>query len=329
MINIKRYNTFGVNAEVKRFEILQTREAVVDFIKEVGADFLVMGGGSNILFVSPKIDVACKIDIKGIEYCGEYGDYVYVEVGAGEIWSDFVDYCVERGWGGIENLTLIPGSVGAAAVQNIGAYGVEISDSIVEVHYVDTTDLMSYKLLNIQCEFGYRNSVFKHELKGRAVITSVVFRLLKEAIVKTNYKDVSQFMLDNNISKPNVKDVCEAVKSIRRGKLPDVNELGSAGSFFKNPVVSEELGEKLKFAYPDMITYKVSGGYKLSAAWLIENVGLKGYRIGDAGVYDKHALILINHGNATGREIGRLSICVIEAVKRKFGVILEPEVIMI
>lgn len=328
MVNIKKYNTFGVNVEAKKFEILSSKEDVIDFIKAVGTEFIVIGEGSNLLFVSPIVDVACKIDIRGIKEIGERGEFCYVEVGAGENWSDFVDYSVDKGWGGIENLAMIPGTVGAAAVQNIGAYGVEAGNVIESVNYIDKYDLTEYSITNLECKFGYRDSVFKRELKNRVVISKVVFKLSKICTPNTNYKDLSQFMSENNLP-PTIKNVCSAVKVIRSSKLPNVSEIGSAGSFFKNPVVDSEFYETLKLAYPDISAYKLESGYKLSAAWLIEKAELKGYRIGDAAIYNKHSLILVNYGDATGADIDRMSSLVIETIKSKFGIELEPEVIRI
>lgn len=328
MVNIKKYNTFSVNVEAKRFEILSSKENVIDFIKDVGTEFVVIGEGSNLLFVSPVVDVACKIDIRGIKEIGERDEFCYVEVGAGENWSDFVDYSVYKGWGGIENLAMIPGTVGAAAVQNIGAYGVEVGSVIESVNYIDRYDLYEYSITNSECKFGYRDSIFKRELKNRTVINRVVFKLSKRCTPNTNYKDLRQFMSENDLALT-IKNVCSAVKAIRSSKLPNVSEIGSAGSFFKNPVISSELYENLKFIYSDMPAYKMENGYKLSAAWLIEKAGLKGYRVGDTAVYNKHSLILVNYGDATGADIDRMSTFVIEIVKSKFGVELEPEVIRI
>ena len=289
--------------------------------------FLILGGGSNLLFTGDFQGWVFKNNLKGINLIKEDSEFVWINVLGGEIWHELVLFSVEKGWGGIENLALIPGSVGAAPIQNIGAYGVEIKSVLESVELLELTTGRLTTFDNQTCRFGYRDSIFKHEAKDKYFIVSVNFRLKKNPIPNIAYGDIQNVLLQNNISNPAIKDVCEAVISIRKSKLPDPAIIGNAGSFFKNPIISIQNLEKLKSEYPDIKFFNVDADYvKLPAAWLIEQAGWKGKRFGNVGVHDRQALVLVNYGNGTGAEILMLANKIIESVKQKFGVILTPEV---
>ncbi len=290
----------------------------------------VLGQGSNVLFVNDFRGVVILNRLMGREIVEEDDDHVFLRVNAGESWSDLVDYTVGRGWGGLENLSLIPGTVGAAPVQNIGAYGVELTDVLDSVEAFDfrTGELEVFS--RTQCELGYRTSVFKTKRKGKFMVTSIVIKLNKIPEVNIRYKALKEYFEKNPVEEITIRDVNEAVKAIRRSKLPDTSVLGSAGSFFKNPVVSSEVAAELTDCFPGMPVFDMGGNnHKLAAGWLIEQCGWKGKRSGNAGVYEKQALVLVNYGKATGKEIFDLSQQIIESVREKFGITLEREVTVI
>ncbi len=327
--SLKSLNTFGLKVDAKYFTTVasvdEIREAVL-FAKKKNVPLLVLGGGSNILFKGNFSGLVVKNEIKGISVVKETGDAVFVRVSGGEIWDDFVSYCVDNGWGGVENLSLIPGSVGAGPIQNIGAYGVELKDSFVELDalFLKTGDVKTF--LKSECEFGYRSSIFKKKLKGEVVITSLIFRVDKQPQLKTEYGAIENELAAIGDSNITVQDVRNAVIKIRRAKLPDPQELGNAGSFFKNPVITVEKFEKLKSSFPDIVSYKQNDNYKLAAGWLIDKCGWKGKRAGEAGVHVNQALVLVNYGNATGTDILNLAGKIQQSVFNKFGVELEREV---
>ncbi|TKG88909.1 UDP-N-acetylmuramate dehydrogenase [Puteibacter caeruleilacunae] len=330
--SLRKHTTFGIEAKAKFFFEFTESSDLIEMI-QANASFqevnkLIIGGGSNYLFTQDFDGIVLHPNIPGIRILQDDGRYVSVEAGAGVVWDDFVDYCVNEGLGGVENLSLIPGCVGAAPVQNIGAYGVEAKDVIERVNVVDLKTAERYSMHHTECKFGYRNSIFKHELKDKVIVSSVEFRLERQNTVNLAYG-----RLKDEVSKygdPTIKNVRKAVVAIRESKLPDPLEMGNAGSFFMNPVVEESHVNDLLQNYPDMPYYDVDGvRKKLAAGWLIEQCGFKGCRKGDAGVHQDQALVLVNYGKAGGQEILDLSEEIRTAVDKKFGVILQREVIVV
>lgn len=328
------YNTAGVDVNASHLFYLRhlsELNEMLDFpgFREISdnlKNLLVMGQGSNILFTVNFQGVVVKNEIGGIKVVEEDESFVILEAGAGVIWNDLVEYAVSRGWWGIENLTLIPGTAGAAPVQNIGAYGVEAADVIVRVNAFNLENRDWLVFENRDCEFGYRESIFKLRHKNKVVICSVVLRLSKRAEPRLEYRGIREELGKRGIDDPSVRDISETVAAIRRSKLPDPATLGNAGSFFKNPVVCESEYMRLAGSHPHIIVHRQGDLYKIPAGWLIEQAGWKGYRTGDAGCYEKQALILVNYGKATGKEILDLSERIIKSVDSMFGIVLEREV---
>jgi UDP-N-acetylmuramate dehydrogenase len=288
---------------------------------------LVLGGGSNILFTEDFEGIVLKNNIKGIHVLSETSDTVKIEVGAGETWHEFVTYAVNKGWSGIENLSLIPGSVGASPIQNIGAYGVEVKDVITTVHAVDINTGKSRQFTNAECRFGYRDSVFKQEEKGKWIITKVHFILHKNGLLNTTYGAIKDTLDKMGIQFPSAKDVSQAVISIRQSKLPDPAKIGNAGSFFKNPEISKSQFDSLKNTYPDIISYPINDTkVKIPAGWLIEKAGWKGKNFGTYGVHKDQALVLVNYGHAAGEDIKQLAQAIRHSIWETFGIQLETEV---
>ncbi|GAB4318615.1 MAG: UDP-N-acetylmuramate dehydrogenase [Bacteroidales bacterium] len=331
--SLQKLNTFGIDVDVEWLVRVASPEDLphaASLIGETHLPGLVIGGGSNILPVADFRAVVLEVGIPGIEVLEVKGDRVRIFAGAGIEWDYFVDWCLAEGYFGLENLSLIPGRVGAAPVQNIGAYGVEVQQFVKRVHYYDLQDNRFQEISGEECRFGYRDSVFKHELKGRIVITGVEFELSLKPHVRIHYGGVAGELAAMGITEPHPRQVREAVVRIRRRKLPDPAIIGNAGSFFKNPVVSEEFANELKQRFPGIVSYpQPSGGVKLAAGWLIDRCGWKGFRKGDAGVHANQALVLVNYGKASGKEIFDLSVEIQESVKSKFGVSLEREVLVI
>lgn len=330
--DLKPYNTFGISANCLFFgtfsSISELKEQLLE-VKSLNLPLMILGGGSNILFTKDFEGIVLKNNITGFSVIREGKNEVIVKAGAGEIWHEFVLKCLDNNLGGIENLSLIPGSVGASPMQNIGAYGVEIKDVFfqLEAFHIKTGELHYFQ--NDRCKFGYRESVFKRELKNQYIITSVEFHLQKAAIVNTTYGAIGDELKAMGIEKPTIRDVSNAVISIRQTKLPNPKEIGNAGSFFKNPVVEKSLAEKILLEYPDMPNYPDRLNpllVKLAAGWLIEKAGFKGMRIDNYGVHEKQALVLVNYGGSTGKEIYDLSTKILTTIKEKFGVVLEREV---
>lgn len=327
-ISLLPYNSFHLQATAAELITIST----VDDLKVVLQDknkkpLLVLGGGSNILLVRDVNGLVLKIDIHGIEEIKEEGAHVFVRAAAGENWHEFVQYTMERNWGGLENLSLIPGSVGAAPIQNIGAYGVELKDVFYELEAYDRKENKIFTFGLNDCHFDYRSSIFKSAEKGRYIILNVTFILRKVAVLNTSYGAIREELKKMGIETPRIQDVSQAVMNIRRAKLPDPVEIGNAGSFFKNPVVDQEVFLALAAKNSDMPAYPHEDqSVKLAAGWLIEHCGWKGYRKGDAGVHINQALVLVNYGNATGKEIFDLSEKIVTSVQHKFGVKLEREV---
>lgn len=326
------YNTFGIDVPARYFSSFSSwseLEDLVDFAKgkAVVSELLVLGGGSNVLFTRPFEGLVMKNDIRGIELVKEDADHWYVKAGGGENWHRFVLHCIEQGYAGVENLSLIPGSVGASPMQNIGAYGVEIKEVFyeLEAYHIPTRQLVNFS--KEACEFGYRESVFKKKYKGEFVIGSVTYRLNKKPEYHTSYGAIEQELEAMQITELSARVISDAVIRIRSSKLPDPANLGNAGSFFKNPEVPQTLFEALKLRFPSIVGYALPHQkVKLAAGWLIEQCGWKGQRKGDAGCHDKQALVLVNYGKASGADIYRLSEEIVQSVSDKFGVLLEREV---
>jgi len=328
-ISLKPYNTFGIDAPAEYFTIL-TDETQIGKIAEEKNRFKhkrTLGGGSNVLLTKAVDGLVIKNELKGITVAEENESHVWLEVKAGEIWHELVMFSIQQNLGGLENLSLIPGCVGAAPMQNIGAYGVEVKDRIDEVvawHW-QANEFISLK--NSDCRFGYRDSIFKHELKDKVIITSVTFKLDKIHCPNTSYGAIQQQLELMGASTPDIKSVSDAVIAIRSSKLPDPKKIGNAGSFFKNPTIDRVHFEKLKEHYPGIPSYPANDDMiKVPAGWLIEHTGWKGYKDGEVGVHEKQALVLVNFGAAKGNDIWQLSEKIILSVKEKFGVELEREV---
>ncbi len=325
--NLKEYNTFGISVKAEMFAVFSSIEELKQILSfRNDKKLLVLGGGSNLLLTKDFDGLVIKNEIKRFEVIEETVSEVIVESGAGENWHEFVLNCIDKGFGGIENLSLIPGSVGASPMQNIGAYGVEIKDVFEslsayhiasgEIHYFDKT----------KCEFGYRESIFKNKVKGEYIILTVTFRLTKNPTINSSYGAINEQLKVMGIQVPTIKELSAAVIAIRQSKLPDPKIIGNAGSFFKNPTVDNVLLEKIQENYPDIPNYPAENGRKLAAGWLIEKAGWKGRTFDNYGVHKLQALVLVNYGNCTGQEIFDLSSQIIQDVFEKFGVLLEREV---
>lgn len=325
--SLRDKNSFGVEASARRLIRFDGVADLPAIFSEMGKAerWMVLGGGNNILFTSDYDGTLLQPTDQSMAVCSEDEQSVRVRIGAGVEWDDFVAWCVAHGWGGVENLSLIPGKVGAAPVQNIGAYGAEAKDTIdrVECYFPeqDTTGMLT----NAECRFGYRDSIFKRELKGRAVILSVEFLLSRRPQFKLRYGDVADRV--ESLGGVSLEHIRRAVIDIRQSKLPDPKELGNAGSFFKNPVVSQQKADALRADYPDMPCYPAGAGeVKLAAGWLIDRCGLRGKRWGAVGVHDRQALVLVNFGGATGRDVVDAAARVRAEVSCRFGVDIEMEV---
>lgn len=326
--SLKPYNTFGVNVIAKEFAEfvnLQELETLLDYNSTNKK--IIIGGGSNILFTKNFDGLVLKNEIKGIELIKEDNEYYYIKAAAGEVWHSFVLYCIQQHYFGIENLSLIPGYVGASPMQNIGAYGVEVKDIFYELEAYHLTEKKQVNFNLQECEFGYRESVFKTKFKNQFVILNVTFRLHKKPVFNISYGAIQQELEKMKITQVSAQAISNAVIHIRLSKLPNPKEIGNAGSFFKNPVIPNEQFDQLKKLYPHLQGYKENENYtKIAAAWLIEQSGWKGYRKNDAGCHNKQALVLVNYGNATGKEIFDLSTAIIDDVKTKFSITLQREV---
>lgn len=329
-ISLKSLNTFGIEAKAKYFTEIQSLENIIELLetKEYKNNArLILGGGSNLLLTKDVDALVIKNNLKGISIVKETDDTVWVKCAAGEVWHEIVMWCIEHNYGGLENLSLIPGCTGASPMQNIGAYGVEIKDTFYELDAIHLETGKQQLFSKSDCEFGYRESVFKHQLKNQFIITSVTFQLSKNPTFRIEYGAIKQELEAMHVSELSIKAISQAVINIRSSKLPNPKEIGNAGSFFKNPEVSTETYLKLKQEFPNLVAYPLeNSNYKLAAGWLIEQSGLKGLQIGDAGVHKLQALVLVNYGKATGKEIYDLSTLVLETVNAKFGVTLEREV---
>ncbi|HEV7230778.1 MAG TPA: UDP-N-acetylmuramate dehydrogenase [Bacteroidia bacterium] len=328
---LKTLNTFGIESFARFFSELDSVDAMKEFLNHNALKKmpkLILGGGSNLLLTQKHLDFAVlKNSIKGIEKTGEDKDFVYVRSGAGENWNELVQYCIRNNYAGIENLSLIPGNVGAGPMQNIGAYGVELKDVFHRLEALHISDLKTEIFNTQQCEFGYRESVFKRAAKGKYIITTVTLRLNKKPVYSTSYGAISKELENMGVKDLSISAISKAVCNIRSSKLPDPKIIGNAGSFFKNPEIDAATFNSLKARFPDIIGYPLENGrVKLAAGWLIEQCGWKGKREGDAGVHALQALVLVNYGQASGQQIYDLSSQVLESVFTKFGVMLEREV---
>ena len=328
-VSLKEYNTFGISAKAESFVSVtneaQLKEALSSF---TDASPFILGGGSNMLLKTDLSGLVIHIAIKGIEVVEENSDAIWLKAAAGENWHEFVMHCVNLGYGGVENLALIPGNVGTSPVQNIGAYGVELKDIFSSCSAINRQTCAEENFSLADCAFGYRDSIFKNEAKDAYVITSVTFKLSKtNHQLHTEYGAIQEILKEKSISKPGIKDIAEAVIAIRSSKLPDPKVLGNSGSFFKNPVISKSEFLNLQKAHPQIPFYTVSDDLvKVPAGWLIEQAGFKGKRYGDAGVHTKQALVLVNYDQATGAEIWDLAMRIQQKVEALFNITIQPEV---
>lgn len=327
--SLKKYNTFGIEAKAKQFVSVHTVEELITVLEEnPTTKKFILGGGSNMLLTQDINALVIHVDLKGKKIIDENDDFVWVESQAGENWHEFVLWTINQNFGGLENLSLIPGNVGTTPIQNIGAYGVEIKDTFVlcEAIHIETQELLIFT--NEKCNFGYRESIFKNEVKEEFIITSVVFKLTKKNHhLNTSYGAIETELANQKISKPTLKDVSNAVIAIRQSKLPDPKELGNSGSFFKNPVILKTDFKKIQQQFPEMPHYEVSETeVKVPAGWLIEQAGFKGKRFGDAGIHKNQALVLVNYGNATGQEILAVAKDIQATIEATFSISIETEV---
>ena len=323
--SLKSLNSFGVEARTAKYIQFTRQEEILDFFRsENNEACLILGEGSNILFREDYKGIIIHPKLKGVEILKETEQDVQIKVQCGENWDELVAYCVAQNWSGIENLSLIPGSVGSAPVQNIGAYGVEVKDRILWVEGIETENPGITKIHNPECKFGYRQSIFKNELKGKFLITSVVFQLFKQARFELGYGPVSE--LFQSKKEQNLNALRETIIEIRESKLPDPNKTGNAGSFFKNPVISLENFTRLKNRFANIPSYPSGNEIKIPAAWLIEKSGWKGVREGDVGTWPNQPLVIVNYGNAKGQQIFEFSEKIQKGVEEMFGILLEREV---
>lgn len=324
---LKEYNTFGISATAKEFIAVSNPTELATVLK-ANQNVFVLGGGSNMLLTQNIDKLVVHINFKGIEVVKEDENHVWVKAQAGENWHEFVLYCIEHNFGGIENLSLIPGNVGTTPIQNIGAYGVEIKDTFDNCTAMEIASQELKLFDKATCNFGYRESIFKNELKNQYIITDVTFKLTKKNHnINTSYGAIDIELAKNNISNPTLKQVSDAVIAIRQSKLPNPKELGNSGSFFKNPIISKTDYEKIKQNHPEMPHYVVSETeVKVPAGWLIEEAEFKGKRFGDAGIHKNQALVLVNYGNATGQEILAVAKDIQSTIFKKYGIHIEAEV---
>ena len=331
-VSLKTSNTFRIEALARYFAVFTDKNQLQELLGSAAAGtsargILVLGGGSNMLLTGNYDGLVMKNEIKGIEVVGEDDEHVFVKAGAGENWHQFVQFCVRNNYAGVENLSLIPGNIGASPMQNIGAYGIEIKDVFHQLEAFHVKEKVSRTFSLADCAFGYRESVFKNKYKGQFVITSVTYKLYKQPRFNTSYGAIQQELEKMGVSQLSIQAIAQAVINIRSSKLPDPGEVGNAGSFFKNPQVPNKQFKEIIDLYPSIPSFPVDGEQvKIPAGWLIEQCGWKGYRKGDAGCYPKQALVLVNYGAATGRDIYELSEMIAQSVKNKFGIELEREV---
>ena len=328
--SLKPYNTFGLNVSARYFFEAHTVEDIKSIVRSdeyISGEHLFIGGGSNVLLTRNVEGMVVRNLLKGIQVVSKDENNVFVRAASGEVWHEFVLYCIANGWAGVENLSLIPGSVGAGPMQNIGAYGVELKDVFHELEALGLTTLELRTFSNEDCLFGYRESVFKHELKNQYFIASVTFKLKLNAVVNISYGAIKQQLNAMGVANPGIKEVSDAVIAIRSSKLPNPTVFGNAGSFFKNPEVDGKMYAELNAKFPSIVGYTLdSGNVKLAAGWLIEQCGWKGKVVGHCGSHKDQALVLVNYGGATGSEIYALALDIKKSVFERFGVVINPEV---
>lgn len=327
--SLKEYNTFGIDCEAKYYVSVTTTAELVEILSDKKyEERFILGGGSNMLLTQDINALVIHLNLKGITVLSETEEQVQIEALAGENWHQFVLSCIERGYGGLENLSLIPGNVGTTPIQNIGAYGVELKDTFESCKAIEIETKTEVEFSKEACNFGYRTSVFKNEVRDKYIITSVVFNLTKVNHKKSiSYGAIKQQLSDKNIKEPTIKNISDTVIAIRESKLPDPKKLGNSGSFFKNPVIDKEAFRQFRVKFPEAPFYEVSPTeFKIPAGWLIEQAGFKGKKFGDAGVHKNQALVLVNYGNATGSEIWELAVRIQNKVEEIFGIYIEPEV---
>jgi len=330
--SLKLFNTFGIDCKARYFVSITSETQLKKVLsQEIHPSLLVLGAGSNVLLTGDVDAFVVHIDLKGISIVSETDTAIRLQVMAGENWHEFVRYCIEKEYGGIENLSLIPGNVGTAPLQNIGAYGVELYDVFVSCATIEIETLKERTFDRSACEFEYRDSIFKNKAKGKYIITSVILELTKtNHKISASYGAIQEKLAENHIENPSINDISNVVIAIRRSKLPDPSQLGNCGSFFKNPMLDSEAFKRFRSKYPTAPFYEVSvTQFKIPAAWLIEKAGFKGRRYGDAGVHKMQALVLVNYGGATGGEIWELALRIQKKVKQDFGIYIEPEVSVI
>lgn len=327
--SLKKHNTFGIDAKAKQFIAVHAIEELREVLQQhPDEQKFILGGGSNMLLTQDVDALVIHVDLKGKEIVSQDDDFVTVKAQAGENWHEFVLWTIGQNFGGLENMSLIPGNVGTTPIQNIGAYGTEIKDTFVSCDAMEISTQKVRTFTNAECRFGYRESVFKQELKNQYIITSVQFRLTKRNHkINTSYGDILAELAKKNIENPQLKDVSNAVIAIRQSKLPDPKELGNSGSFFKNPIISKTDFDQVQQKFPDIKFFPVSETeVKVPAGWLIEQAGFKGRRFGDAGVHKNQALVLVNYGNASGQDILNVSKEIQKTILEKFGIAIEAEV---
>jgi UDP-N-acetylmuramate dehydrogenase len=329
-ISLRSHNTFGIDIIAHRFAIYKSIEELQHILADPSnkdVEKMILGGGSNVLFTQNFNGIVLKNAIQGIEIIRETEDYYFVKCSSGESWHAFVLFCIDHDMGGVENLSLIPGSVGAAPMQNIGAYGVELTQVFESLEAIHISTQERREFSHAECRFGYRESVFKKELKGQYVIVSVTFRLTKKHQLNLSYGAIRDLLIAKKIHQPTIRDVSEVVMEIRRSKLPDPSILGNAGSFFKNPEIDEFEFQQLQNKYAHLPFFKLENGdYKIPAGWLIEQCGWKGKVVGNTGAHKDQALVLVNYGKATGSEIWSLALAIQQSVQQQFDIYLSPEV---
>jgi UDP-N-acetylmuramate dehydrogenase len=327
-VSLKPYNTFGIDVKARQFvEITQLSDLQTLLNEQANTPLLILGGGSNVLFTQDFEGLVVKIKLKGVSVIREDDTDVWLEAAAGEVWHDLVMYCVQQGYGGIENLSLIPGTVGAAPMQNIGAYGVEIRQVLETVQAVERSTGAVKTFTNEECKFGYRESVFKNIYKDQFIITGITLKLSKKPQFNTSYGAIQATLEANNVDTLSIQAISDAVCQIRSSKLPNPAEIGNAGSFFKNPEIPLTQFEALKKDFPHIVGYPLAGDkVKVPAGWLIEQCGWKGKRLGAIGVHTKQALVLVNYGGGDGSEIKKLALDIQVSVKQKFGIEIKPEI---
>lgn len=332
-ISLKPFNTFKIEATANTFIQLNEQNDIgylKQLFKKIPRPIYILGSGANTLFTDNYNGTIIHINTKGIQILEETKKDVLIEVQAGEIWDNLIEFCVKKNYFGIENLVAIPSTVGASAIQNIGAYGMEAKDTIYSVKYTDLQSFKQIKISNKDCKFDYRDSIFKHDLKDKVIISSVVFKLSKKANYNLNYGSIKDELQKLNIINPSLREITEIIRNIRNAKLPDPKIIGNAGSFFKNPIITNRKLEELKIKFPDIISYKIDQEKsKMAAAWLIDFAKLKGFQIGGAAIHENQALVIINKNNATAKDIVDLSNFIQRKVFKIFKINLTPEVIFI